>query len=486
MKKYQKNIIVALVLMLFPLFTLAQTSISSVFNPGNIISNANLMDSDSMTLMEITNFLKNKGGFISNYYTSNAHGTEGKSAAEIIHDAANGTYECDDKTLNRTLTEAEKAVRCRKVSTISPKVLLVLLQKEMSLIEDKNPKQSQLDWAVGYGCFDSLACNPYYKSFGKQVNSAALQFKDYYENIQDYKYKAGFTYEFTNTGTGPSTVTLENKATAALYNYTPHVYNGNYNFWNIWQRYFPTVTKYYPEGSLLKTADSPIVWLIEGNTKRPFDNWSSLASRFDASKILTVNANSLDAYKPGNIIKFPNYSIIKTEDNKIYLLVGDKKRLIPDPKTFQKIGFNLDEIIDGTNAELTEYSTGTPLSAETKVASLSGKLMKDKKSQEVFYIIDNTKASVYNLLLSTKFNGQKINLSTSAELNKYETVDPVLFNTGELIKSNVSMTVYVVEGHSKRPFSSEETLKSLGYDIGKVITVNPQHLYLYNNGELIK
>jgi len=483
MKKYQKNLALALTLMFIPLFTLAQ---DSSFDPGNIISDSDLIDSKSMNLTEINNFLKTKAGFISNYYTTNAHGTEGKSAAEIIYDAANATYECDDRTLNRTLTEAEKTVRCHRVSTISPKVLIVLLQKEMSLIEDKTPKQSQLDWAAGYGCFDNLACNPYYKSFGKQINSAALQFKDYFENTQNYSYKPGFTYQFSNTGTGPSTVTIENKATAALYNYTPHVYNGNYNFWNIWHRYFPNVTKHYPEGSLLKTADSPVVWLIQGGQKKPFDNWSSLATRFDASKILTVNANALDAYEPGTIIRFPNYSIIETEDNDIYLLVGDKKRLIPNTAIFKAIGFNPEEVIPATAEELEQYTAGLPLNADINVASLSGKLMKDKNTAEVFYVIDETKAPVYNLLLSTKFNGHKISSVTTAALDKYETVDPILFNTGELIKSKASPNIYVVEGNSKRPFVSEKILNSLGYDIKKVITVSPQHLYYYDNGAPIK
>jgi hypothetical protein len=213
------------------------------------------------------------------------------------------------------------------IDEINPKYLLVKLQKEQSLISDSSPKQSQLDWATGYGCPDSWACNPYYKGFGKQINSAALQFRWYMLNPQKYTYKAGNTYTFKNQyGTISNSdleVYIENTATAALYNYTPHVYNGNYNFWKLWNKYFPT--QGYTEGTILKIGES--YYLIQNGMSRKFASKSVLTSRFDINKAIEVSASALNAYTEGAPIKFSNYSIIMAPDGKLYLLVDGKKRV---------------------------------------------------------------------------------------------------------------------------------------------------------------
>ena len=135
---------------------------------------------------------------------------------------------------------------------VSPRTLLVLLQKEQSLLT--RPTASGYLRATGYGCPDTADCDAKYFGFFNQVYNAAWQFRQYTEE-PDRKFHIGTVdVQFhPNAGCGASSVTIRNQATANLYNYTPYQPNdatiddprgdacsafGNLNFWRIWHRWF--------------------------------------------------------------------------------------------------------------------------------------------------------------------------------------------------------------------------------------------------------
>lgn len=488
------NLFLAIGILIFSQATIssaqAQTEIDSNFNPNLIISDQDLMDYSSMSLADIQNFLQSKNSYLANYITTNNNGVT-KTAAEIIYDATNRNFDCDGVTLSDTPTEEEKRTKCRTITTVSPKFILVLLQKEASLIEDANPSQGRLDWATGYGCPDNWACNPYYKGFGKQVNSAALQFLAYMNEQHRYKYQAGNTYTFTNPyGTiskEPMLVTPQNKATAALYNYTPHVFNGNYNTYRLFKRYFPETPVFlaYPDGSLLKLADGPGVWLIENGKKRPFLNYASLISRFSPNQILITSQEVVNAYPTGESIKFPDYSLVQTPDKKIYLLAGTEKHPFDSLTTFKAIGFNIEEIEPATETELASYLTGKPITATSTY--VTGALLQDSKTGGVYYVENGTKAPITDrIFLTTKFKDKTIIKATTEQLAAYATVSPVIFNDGTLLKSESFPVVYLISNGTKRAFADEAAFKNLGYHFENIITVSSKVLYQYPLGEAIQ
>lgn len=471
------------------LFCLAPTAkaqeIDPQFNPNLIISDAEMMDYDSMSPSQIQNFLQNKNSYLAGYSTVNAHGTV-KKASEIIYDAANNNYDCSGIALSDSPTETEKQLKCRKITTVNPKFLLVLLQKEASLIEDSSPSQGRLDWATGYGCPDNWTCNPYYKGFGKQINSASLQFLAYMKEPQNYGYKAGQTYTFTNPyGTISNetmTVTPANQATAALYNYTPHVFNGNYNVFKLYRRYFPAQPARYPDGSLLQAKGEAGVWLIQNDLKRPFLTKGALLSRYNTDKIISVESADLEAYEKGDPISLPNYSLVKAPDAGLYLIVGDKKRKFENQAAFKSFGFNPEEIINASAQDLSYYQDGAILNAGS--AYPTGALLRDPKSGGVYYVQDGQKAPIIDkVLLNTKFKGKNIQKASAEELARYTKISPVLFEDGELLKSESSSSVYLIANGQKRPFTSGNDFEKLGYKWSNVITVSPQLLYLYPLGE---
>lgn len=429
------------------------------FNPDYIISDFEILSYDSMELNFIQEFLTAKGGYLAAASFPNPDGKI-MTAAEIIYD--------------RAIT-----------NKVNPKFLIVLLQKEQSLIEDKNPTQSQLDWACGYGCPDSSPCNTRWQGFWKQVNSASLQFRDYMDNPHLYTYKAGQTYTFTNPyasggNAAPTVVTPANQATAALYNYTPHVYNGNYNFYKIWQRYFSRPI--YSDGSLLQAEGEVGVWLIEDGKKRPFLSKGALISRFDINKVIIVSKNDLDKYETGAPIKFPQYSLVMSPRGTVYLLIDDKRRGFASGEAFKKMGFQRDEVTKASWDDINVYQEIAPITATSTYPT--GALLQDKKTGGVYWVINGAKAPLWDaIFLKTKFKNKKIIKVNQDELSKYETISPVLFDDGELLKSPISAGVYLISGGKKYAFTSGKVFEDLGYKWSNVITVSPKVLYLYDEGE---
>ncbi len=489
----KKTIFIALIALLLPLTTSAE--VDPNFNANRILEDQDILDYSSMSLPDIQNFLQSKNSYLANYFAPNAHGMT-KMASEIIYDAARNNFDCDGVVLSSSPTEAEKNLKCKKITTINPKFLLVLLQKEASLIENSNPAQARLDWATGYGCPDNWACNPYYKGFGKQINSAALQFLAYMKEPSRYNYKAGSTYTFTNPYGTISTqniiVTPENQATAALYNYTPHVFNGNYNTYKLWDKYFgdgspaiPKVKLQYPDGSILKAKDNPVVWLIQDGTKKPFLNWASFISRFRPDQIIEVAKTELEGYPEANAIKFPNYALIQTNLKNIYLIVDNEKRLFADLATFKKIGFNPEELEEATEADLTSYQLGKPITVASTY--ITGALIQDSKSGGVYYVENDTKAPIIDkIFLETKFKGKTVIKESNGELANYIKIGPVMFGDGELLKSKTHPTIYLISNGQKRPFVDLATFTKLGYNLNNVIDVSSQLLYYYPQGLEIK
>ncbi len=422
------------------------------FNAENIISDEEILNQNAMSLTEIDAFLRAKGGYIANYIVTDPNGLT-MSAAQAIYDRAINNH-------------------------VNPQFILVLLQKEQSLIEDTSPTQSQLDWAAGYGCPDGGGCNERWRGLWKQINSASLQFRDYMDNPQLYRYRAGQTYTITNTGRDPMIVTPQNQATAALYNYTPHVYNGNYNFWKIWQRYF---TQDYLNGSLLQASGESGVWLIENGVRRAFLTRSALTSRFDPSRIQIVSKSDLDKYPTGDPIKFAQYSIVRIPNGRIYLLVDNHKRRFVNPEAFKKMGFNPAEIINATESELNSYTEGTALTPTSTYPT--GSLLQDRKTGGVYWVNEGVKQPLLDAsLLKTKFKGKRIVPSTAAELANYTLGDPVRLTDGDIVRTASSPAVYIIENGTKRAVLSAEAFTRLGYKWSNVFIVSDRLLGMHADG----
>lgn len=427
-------------------------SYANEFDPNYLISNQDLTDKDTMTLESIQYFLETQGGTLGRYTTTN-HLGETKTAAEIIYDAA-------------------------QAYIINPKFLLVLLQKEQSLLTNPNPSEYNYNWATGYAVCDSCDVNDpavqQFKGFGKQVDRAAWRIRYYFAYPEKFNFHPG-----ESKNVDGQTVIPYNQATANLYNYTPHIH-GNYNFWKLWSRWF---AKIFPDGSLLQEAGQPGVWLIEAGKRRPFWSKTALISRYDTSKIVEVSRNDLNRYEIGPPIKFPNYSLLRDPGGSIYLLVNNNKKKIENMEVFRNIGYNPEEVIDVSYEEVGYYEDGRMITLKSIYPT--GALLQDNVSGGVFYVEDGIKYPVRSReILQINFPNTHITQVSTDELKKYPTKgEGVKLFDGTLIKSETQPDVYVISNGSRRKIANEITFNQLGYKWYDIVTTTEKVLSIHPLGE---
>ncbi len=246
----RKSLLIAALVILFtmvmPIAAMAQSA-SDFLNAGaenNIVSDANFIDINSMSVVDIQNFLTSQNSYLATYTDSSetladATAENGKSAAQIIFDAAHGLYPAAIGTANGITVSAA-------TGTISPKIILVFLQKEQSLVSSSSVSSGQLNAAMGYSCPDSGGCNPAYAGFAMQVGWGAWQLRynfiaaglpaswwnSTYGAGNSSTCYAGQTKTLSDY-TGSYNLTFANAATAAIYRYTPHVFDSAYNVWKL-------------------------------------------------------------------------------------------------------------------------------------------------------------------------------------------------------------------------------------------------------------
>jgi hypothetical protein len=261
----------------------------SNFQAGRIIDDAVFFNKNSMSANQIQAFLDSKvpscdtNGEQPIYGTTRAlYGasvgnpapyTCVKDYTEPIPTITNGGSDlCAGNIAGAVKSAAQIIYDVSQACGISPQVIIVLLQKEQSLITDDWPWSIQYRSATGYGCPDTAPCDTEYYGFFNQVYQAAKAYRRYEANPNSYNYKANrnntILYQANSPGCGSSTVFIENQATANLYIYTPYQPNqaaldnlygsgdscsayGNRNFWRMFNDWFgPTL------GSLVRTTSS--------------------------------------------------------------------------------------------------------------------------------------------------------------------------------------------------------------------------------------
>lgn len=247
----------------------------SQFNAANIIDNSVFFNANTMNAGDVQNFLNSK------VPTCDTNGTQPSGHGGLTRaqwGAQNGNPApytclrhytqsvpskgpdayCSGGINGATKTAAQIIFDVAQACSINPKALIVLLQKEQSLITDDWPWPIQYRSATGYGCPDTAPCDTEYYGFFNQVYNAARQMQRYVKQPQNFNFAAGRTSNIQynpNAGCGSSPVGIQNGSTAALYNYTPYQPNaaalanlygtgdgcsayGNRNFWRMFNDWF--------------------------------------------------------------------------------------------------------------------------------------------------------------------------------------------------------------------------------------------------------
>ncbi len=320
-------------------FFIMPASASAEYVEHNLIADSYYLDAASLSSQDIQNFLQARGGYIANYSPYSDRNGSNASASQIIYEAAQDYG-------------------------ISPKVILSTLQKEQSLVTAKNPTQSQLNFAMGYGCPDSAGCQAKYTGFYKQVDNATWQLRFNYERArgntswwrEGLYYPCGGTTRYYSTGlysgrnvtfyddngVAIKAFTINNPATASLYCYTPHPYNnpsglygnpqfgytgqyysGSFSFVRSYENWFGSTQPSLAMASALRVSSLPEGIFTGTPTTASFDLRNNTGSPLTINVAVTVrdaNGGNYDfALKP---VTVPPYAWASYTDTKTLSVEG--------------------------------------------------------------------------------------------------------------------------------------------------------------------
>jgi hypothetical protein len=344
------------------------------FNPENIISDMAMTDTSTMDTNSVQQFLnarvpvcdtngdKPYGGMTRRDYARATWGVSppftclknyvegGRSAAQIIVDAG-------------------------RANGINPQVLLVLLQKEQGLVTDDWPTSIEYQKATGFGCPDTAACDNRYSGFTNQVNNAASSFRSIMNGARS-NYPAGqvnFVRYNPDQNCGGSNLFIRNRATSALYHYTPYQPNaaalaagraaappcgayGNRNFFNYFTDWFGSTQKPLP-GCDSRVAGVACVWELRAPTGEMFYT-ASLEERNNISYNAGFTYVGLAFYartSPGDGM-IPAYRLNNVGRQGYHFITtnaGEKDHLVSGGATLEGVAFYVDNAYNAN----TNYKT---------------------------------------------------------------------------------------------------------------------------------
>lgn len=442
------------------LFLLAPLASSAEeFDPNFVLEDHDIVQKSGWTTADVQRFLDERGGALGKTLLPDTDGSI-KKASSILD-------------------------RIAQTVGVNVKFLLMMLQKEQSLLTHTAPSQKQYDWAMGYAVCDSCSMDDpaiaKFKGFSKQVESAAKQFMHgYFPDLQN----RGYTVSGLRPGVGAKidgkTVVPQNRATAAMYTYTPHL-EGNANAWRLWQKWFGSVR--YPSGTVLEDKESGELWLVRQGKRRKVSSRAILASWGFPQTPQSVAWSTIASVDEGEPLRFPNYALVKDERGDLFLLVGDEKRRFESMEDVQRLGLANDEVHEGTVAELGLYRQGPVIRYSSE--NPQGILVKTSTG-DLFYVVENTRHFIASPSLQrARFPHWVTQKASQDFLETTLEGRPVLYPDGTLIRVATDATVYVISDGKRSPIANEASFKAFGYQDSQVRIVSAQEAEIHQPGPLI-
>jgi len=336
----------------------------SQFNAGRIIDDAVFYNKNSMSASQIQSFLNSKVPTCETHHakssSSNDSGPPYKCLKDYRQNTANIAPDsglCGGYTGRSNETAAQIIYHVAQSCGISPKVILVMLQKEQGLVTDTWPWDIQYRKAMGAFCPDSAPCDPAYAGFFYQVYYGAHRFKVYAANPGSFNYRAGRNNSILwnpKTSCGRSTVYIQNQATASLYIYTPYRPNqaalnnlggtgdscssyGNRNFWVFYNQWFGPTT-----GSpLFKFSNDATVYVLGANNNYyRMENREKLDIYGFGDTIHSVKTVST-SYVSGRSFSGNLPLIARFQGDEVYMISGGRAHHFTSRALLQTFGYDI-------------------------------------------------------------------------------------------------------------------------------------------------
>ncbi len=489
----KKNKILKLLLSVVLVFSLPLSLFAQLdpgFNPNKLIEDSVFADIETFGGPGgVQSFLELKKSILAN--TSNDFLLKLKEPAQV---SVKQGLEDPQPNLPRLRTAAELIWDASRQSGLNPQVILVTLEKEQSLVTGRKTAseavlQKALDRAMGFDCPDSGGCGDlfpgfYFQLFGnfdsagnRYLGAAKSLMKSYSvvngrgPQLNGAPAKVGQTVTIDNTQGPPynapatSLVTLANRATAALYRYTPHVFNGNYNFWKFFQEWFR-----YPNGTILSLAGDAKTYIIQNGSRLLLPDFVAKARNLNIATKITVSPNELASYPQDKVLGPADNTIVKVGSmTQAYVFLENKAHPASELVLKQR-SLNPNNFLNITQEEFALFEASTVLPPN------DGTIVKGQAGSAI-YLVDRGELKLFSAYTfkQRKISSSKVMTVPDMEVASYPKNGfvPPLDNT--LIKASDSAAVYLVDQGLKKPLSAE-LFKNRGFSFKNVVSLAPDEV----------
>ncbi len=386
------------------------------FKPGRIIDDSTFTNQNSMSPQTIQAFLNSKVQNCQAGHTCLKDFTEnGKSAAQIIWEQS-------------------------QAFSINPQAMIVLLQKEQGLVSDTSPGSYEYTYATGFCVPDGPpppACQGTY-GFTNQLYYAARMFRKIMNN--DPSQYTPFLLGNNNIpylpGCAAPTVFIENRATMALYAYTPYQPN-------------PSVMNYLY--SSVPQGDPGYSCAAYGNRNfwRNFTDWFGPTTGEGFVLATSYNDNG---------------------DPRQWVIYKGIRRLVPNEEIARAWGFD-----DLPLAQM----TGLYLGSITQASQPVDRLLRASGSHDIYFVDNGNSYKILDPNMMTVWG-----LNPAATIDVSVDLSRVPVNQGALsyaLRKNGSTAVYMMDGDSIRQYSNGNILAAWEGDSPKVIDLSTDYSNKLNN-----
>ncbi len=495
--KKQISILVSIVLifsgLINPGIVNAADKIQSGFNANKLIDDRTFKDTSTFSGPEgIQSFLESKGSILAN---------KNESFTSLLREPSDSnlkqTLEDPHASSNKKRTAAELIWDASKSSGLNPQVILVTLNKEQSLItghqnSDSARLQRALDFAMGFGCPDSQACGEIYRGFYGQLFGGVDSENNRYLGAAKSLMKSattpggrgplfngkvskvGDTITLGNTLGGydgvesQQSVTISNAATAALYRYTPHVFNGNYNFWRFFKAWFGGGSGGSDIGGLVKRGTT--LYKIENGKKLRIFDWVAEANKLSVRNAEKVSSSELSDYPNGGYLAPIDNTVIKV-DGKYFVFIGGVRRPASEFAMKQRG-------IDFKNAEKVSSSEAKQFTLGAALTPPDGAVLRSETGSTVFLVEGSALKEFTAETLKQHNASSKVQVIPDAEISTYPRNGMVAaLNTTKLVKGS-GPAVYLIENGQKTALTYDMFV-SKGFSFANVVTITDSELGNY-------
>lgn len=247
-------------------------------------------------------------------------------------------------------------------------------------------------------------------------------------------------------------------------------------------------SKLHLNGTLVKAEGGNSVYLIESGKKRPI----SSAAIFDAngykwSEIVTVKRSELEMYGDSSAVgTYPNGTLLKGPDGKVYVVSSGTKRHITNPEAFEKLGYKWSNLASVSTEHLALYTNGTNIT-DANVRP-DGTLIQGTDKTNVYVIESGAKRLITspNIFEKRGYKWSNIVMVTGPELAQYLNGTNLNTYPSTSLLKDENNKVYLVSNGKKHWFGGPRAFEDMGYSWSNLISVNSSELTSYTNGNNVQ